>query len=97
MLSVMGLNHTQPRQVPSTPPLSSAFADHFLNLIPTEAESMVVQHDAMQMITRTVTPREIHVALAIELRLIYYVVLLRQIYAFLSHLCYICTDHRQMI
>ena len=62
MLSVMGLYHTQPRQVPSTPPRSSALEDHFLNLMPTAAESMVVQQEAITMMVRIVTPREIQVA-----------------------------------
>ena len=55
MLSVMGLYHTQPRQVPSTPPFRAALELHFLNLIPTEAESMVVQQAAMIANTTTVT------------------------------------------
>ena len=66
MLSVMGLYQTQPRQVPSTPPRSSALEDHFLNLIPTAAESMVVQQEAITKMTRTVIPRESQVALPRE-------------------------------
>ena len=67
MLSVMGLYQTQPRHVPSTPPRSSAFELHFLNLMPTEAESIVVQQDAMAKITSAVIRRVIHVDFAIAL------------------------------
>ena len=64
MLSVMGLYHTQPRQVPSTPPRSCALELHFLNLMPTEAESMVVQQDAITKTTSTVERRAIQDDLA---------------------------------
>ena len=67
MRSVMGLYHTQPWQVPSTPPFSDSLADHFLNLMPTEAESMVVQQEDRTTRTRTVTEREIQVDLAMAL------------------------------
>ena len=53
MLSVMGLYHTQPRQVPSTPPLRFSLEDHFLKRIPTEAESTVVQLDTAAMARAT--------------------------------------------
>ena len=64
MLSVMGLYHTQPRQVPSTPPLREALELHFLNLMPTEAESMVVQQEVTTKITNAVTASEIQVVFA---------------------------------
>lgn len=57
MDSVMGLNHTQPRQVPSTPPLKFSLLDHFLKRIPTEAESMVVQLLAAQAMANTASAK----------------------------------------